>query len=260
MTAIRTPKAAPQATAGVIYRGPSLLDGAPIVVVATYRVSKTNRKTGVMLQTWILREDVSPIAAVHSGADASICGTCAHRGTRGFSDRDCYVNVSQAPNSVWRAVARGSYADVDAAAIGAGRMVRLGSYGDPAAVPLTVWQSLVSRASGHTGYTHAWRALPEAALGLQALCMASADTEADRVDAVAAGWRTFRVRTAAEPLMLAEFTCPASAEAGARTTCAACLSCAGSDGRRGSPTIIAHGAFARRFAANQARGASAVAA
>ena len=33
-------------------------------------------------------------------------------------------------------------------------MVRLGTYGDPAAVPSYVWESLLSRAKGWTGYRH----------------------------------------------------------------------------------------------------------
>jgi hypothetical protein len=46
----------------VIYRGPSILDGSPIVVIATGLGSgSSNRKTGALVQTWILRDDVSPI-------------------------------------------------------------------------------------------------------------------------------------------------------------------------------------------------------
>ena len=47
--------------AHVLYEGPSLLDGEPIVAILTgLRSSSGNRKTGAMLQTWILRADVSP--------------------------------------------------------------------------------------------------------------------------------------------------------------------------------------------------------
>ena len=45
----------------VIYRGPSLLDGAPIVVIAT--VTDTNSKTGAMVQTYIIRSDMPPTDA-----------------------------------------------------------------------------------------------------------------------------------------------------------------------------------------------------
>ena len=36
----------------ILYEGPSALDGAPIVVIATMETS--NAKTGAMVQTWIL--------------------------------------------------------------------------------------------------------------------------------------------------------------------------------------------------------------
>jgi len=63
---------------GVIYRGPSLIDGAPIVVVALW--SKANRKTGGMLQTYVIRDDMDPLKASKTGADRAICGDCPHRG------------------------------------------------------------------------------------------------------------------------------------------------------------------------------------
>ena len=53
----------------IIYEGPSLIDGGPIVVVAI--VSKRNRKTGDMLQTYIQRADTNPLEASRLGLDAS---------------------------------------------------------------------------------------------------------------------------------------------------------------------------------------------
>jgi hypothetical protein len=45
----------------VLWRGASLLDGAPIVAIVTgLAAGSSNRKTGDMLQTWILREDMAP--------------------------------------------------------------------------------------------------------------------------------------------------------------------------------------------------------
>ena len=55
---------------GIIYEGPSLIDGKPIVVIATY--SGRNRKTGLVLQTYILLRDVDPRYASKSGLDFSI--------------------------------------------------------------------------------------------------------------------------------------------------------------------------------------------
>ena len=239
-----------QPRAGVIYRGPSMIDGSPIVCVATY--TKSNSKTGAMLQTYILHADISPIDAIRAGTDAAVCGDCKHRGEPGiYSTRSCYVNIGQGPTVVWRAMRRGSYAFAQPHLIGMGRMIRLGTYGDPAAVPDAVWANLLEFSEGHTGYTHQWRG--ERFAHLSRYCMASVDTPAEAIDARAAGWRTFRVRVnGTDPAMPYEFACPASTEMGAKTTCQACKACNGNDtARRGNPMIIAHGALARRFAINQ---------
>jgi hypothetical protein len=58
------------------------------------RLNPENRKTGNMIQVWILCANESPVAAVKSGSDGIVCGDCKHRGN-GFSDRTCYVNVGQ---------------------------------------------------------------------------------------------------------------------------------------------------------------------
>ena len=61
----------------VVYRGPSLIDQKPIIVVATGVWNKTeNKKIGDMIQFWILRRDIAPILASKLGEDYSICGDC----------------------------------------------------------------------------------------------------------------------------------------------------------------------------------------
>lgn len=195
----------------ILYEGPSLLDGAPIVVIAIGLNSpSTNRKTGAMIQTYILRSNVEPTAAVASGGDKSICGDCRHRGARG-KGRTCYVNVGQGPLGVYRAYRRGRYPGISdtnyRSDIGDGRIVRLGTYGDPAAVPVYVWHQLLIGAKGHTGYTHQWRT----AVGLKSLCMASCDTCAESLEAQSLGWRTFRVDMVGTGTgVTGESLCPAS--------------------------------------------------
>lgn len=234
-----------QPTGYVIYRGPSLLDGSPIVAIAL--VASGSRKTGIMVQTYIIRDDMMPTAAVRSGADSAICGDCKHRHSAGGA---CYVVVAQGPTVVFKTFQAGRYpvAD-DVAALGRGRMVRLGAYGDPAAVPSHIWERLVSEAAGRTGYTHQWRL--GIAQPLKALVMASVDSPVESVGAQALGWRTFRVRTPEQAVQPREFVCPASDEAGKRTTCAQCGACDGAErgALKASPVIVVHGTKARRFIA-----------
>lgn len=233
---------------GIIYRGPSLLDGSPIVAIATY--SGRNRKTGAMVQTYIIREDMDPVTASRTGADAAICGACPLRGVanpakgKGQADnRACYVTLIHGPALVYRSHVRGVYPDAtdpDAAtAIGWGRMVRIGTYGDPAAVPESVWEALTMRAKGWTAYTHQWLYHPDALT----YAMASVESLTAAKYIWARNGRTFRIiRDVAEIDPAREVLCPASAEAGKRTTCADCRLCAGQATRSPkSVAIVAHG-------------------
>jgi hypothetical protein len=230
----------PRSSGAVIWEGSSPIDGAPIVAIVTWH--SRNAKTGDMGQTFILRADMRPTDAVLSGADYSICFNCKHRGDE-LNPRTCYVEVGKSVNAVHRCYAAGNYPTVspgDASAMIRGRAVRLGAYGDPAMVPASVWDSLVSRASGYTGYTHQWRT----ASSHRHLCMASVDSPAEHLEAQAQGWRTFRVRSSAADAMIpGEVVCPASVEGGNRTQCDRCRLCSGNSGRRGlcsGIAIIAH--------------------
>lgn len=236
-------------TGYVIYRGPSMLDNGPIVVVAITKKS-TNVKTGNVVQTYILVDNgLNPIENYKNLSDAAICGNCPHR--RGMGGA-CYVNVGQGPLQVYKALNRGNYpANSQAASAAAsGRIVRLGTYGDPAAVPRSVWDSLLENSAGHLGYTHQWQA--GKANHVMDICMASADTMHDRQAATTKGYRTFRVRLESEPLSRGEFVCPASKEGGYRKRCSDCKACSGGvDTRKGSPAIIVHGTLQRRFRASE---------
>ena len=244
----------------IIYRGASLLDGKPIVVVAITKESK-NSKTGNMVQTYIMADNgLSPVESAQALEDVSVCGDCKHRRGMGGS---CYVNLGQGARSVMDGVMRGIYPDVfyedadctwglmDAVK---GRKVRLGTYGDPAAVPAWVWELLLREASGHTGYTHQWR--KGKADHVKQWCMASADTMDEFAAAKFAGWRTFRVRDVnadgAEGLKYVnEMACPASEEQGKRLTCEDCMACSGGiDSKKASVTIVVHGSLKNRFAAS----------
>lgn len=242
----------------IVWEGASQIDGAPIVLIATGLArGSANGKTGAdLIQTWVLRADVSPLDAVNSGADQSICGNCPHRGQivdgRNVG-RSCYVTVFQAPRSIFAAYQRGAYDRVTpeqfATRRGA-RGVRLGSYGDPAAVPFDVWAAMLEGAPFHTGYTHQWRT---ADMRFARFVMASCDAPCDRVAAKILGYRTFRVRALTDEIEAREIVCPASEEAGFKTSCDKCRACGGLSAKARADVVIAvHGAPSK-VAAYQAR-------
>jgi len=200
-----------------------MLDGKPIVMVATgiERPSR-NEKTGPMIQTWILREDMNPLDAVRTGEDASICGACPLKGEEG-KKRVCYVNIARSPNQIWKTLSKTKpFKPRHLFNVG----LRFGSYGDPAAVPFEVLEELAGHAHITTGYTHQWRTCDQR---MKSLLMASCDSPEDREEAKAMGWATFRVKTENAPKLPKEATCPASEEAGKIMTCYNCGMCRGGD-------------------------------
>lgn len=232
----------------LLWKGPSQLNGKPIMVVATGFKRSKNEKTGNMLQTWVLSDEDNPLNAVKSGAAQSVCGHCPLGGRLQpdgtYKLGVCYINLIQGPQNVYRAIQQGSYERLNRrrhARFFQGRPIRFGSYGDPVAAPLELWEWLASLASHHTGYTHQFRHCSPA---YGRLLMASCETEADRVCAHNLGYRTFRVRHTEQPLLPGEIICPASEEAGKVRTCENCRACHGNPSGqpgRADVAIIAHG-------------------
>lgn len=225
----------------ILYEGPSVLDGKPIVVIATMKTK--NRKTGDVVQTWILRSDLNPIAALEARADESICGGCPHRRSIGGA---CYVNVGQAPLAIWKAYKAGSYGLClwpELSDAFKGKTIRLGAYGDPAAVPAHIWDGLLSQSKAHMGYTHqlAHKNFDPAILEF---CMVSADTPKVAAKAQAQGLRTFRVKSPEAPLLAGEVICLADSKG---MSCAECKACDGAKADGPSIVIDVHGSLATRY-------------
>jgi hypothetical protein len=211
----------------ILYDGPSMLDGKPIVCIAT--AGSKNEKTGAMVQTWILPRDEDPAEAVKSGEDSTVCGDCPQRPSVGGK---CYVSVMRAPLSVWKAYHRNrnqkAQRDVYRAIL-AGTPIRVGSYGDPCAVPLAVWQRLLhlSRrygATSHTGYTHQWR--NPLFQGFRWFLMASAENQASANLAQSMAWRTFAAIGAIEDKPAGSVECLSDAKG------KSCIDCGICDGAR----------------------------
>ena len=240
----------------IIYRGPSLIDGKPIIAIAVFPKGKANSKTGAMLQTYILADNgFDPMHNNKTGEDYSICGNCPHKGTPAddpakklATNRVCYVNLMHGPGQVYKAFKRGKYSEAqtpdDISSIGVGRMVRLGSYGDPLAVPKQVWDALTSEAKGWTGYTHqqgVQGADNKGVLQGASYLMLSADSKEQAQQAWKQGKRTFRIipikpsaKDALDPKH--EVICPSDKG----IQCVDCRLCKG--GSKGkSVAIVAHG-------------------
>ncbi len=228
----------------VIHRGPSKIDGQPIIVVAIW--ASTNRKTGDMLQTYIMRSDIDPLTANKYGEDYSICGNCSLKGTptldptkKQADKRPCYVVLGQGPTVVWNGLQRGIYPDYtnrqQRRALGRGRMVRIGTYGDGAAAPRFVWDDLLFEAEGHNAYSHNG--------GDPRIYMQSADTLPQAQAAWSSGFRTFRVVHDTSHLQPNEILCPSSRG----VQCVDCRLCGGSQVKAKSIAIVVHGNGAKHF-------------
>jgi hypothetical protein len=219
----------------ILYEGLSKIDNKPIVVIATMKT--TNRKTGDMVQTWIMRSDINPVEVSQSGSDVSICGTCPHRQSLGG---DCYVNIGQAPLSIFKAYKRGRYHKLpfaDYEAIFKGRAIRFGAYGDPVLIPFAIVQKLASIATKHTGYTHQWQ---DARFNeYKPYFMASADSPSEAGQALVNGWRYFRVSREAMPNNN-EVECLSVTKSIACADCGLCNGASIND-RAKSIVITAHG-------------------
>ena len=165
------------------------VNGRAYVAIATLETA--NRKTGDMVQVWFLLRDTHPVQAVQDGTDGeTVCRDCPFASGRG-----CYVNVGQAPLSIWRAFHRGAYpflSPSNYAEVFSGRKVRFGAYGNPTLLPLPLVDRIARVSDGWTGYFHDWRTNPQAqAYGRY--FMASTETADSFKAAVAAGFRTFHV-------------------------------------------------------------------
>ena len=231
-------KRKPIARGFILYRGPSMLDGSPIVVVAV--MATANPKTGDMIQTFILVDNMTPIEASKAGADTANCGNCRLRwNLKG----PCYVNLGQAPLAVFRALERGIYPMYDPELHSQYfnfRDLRMGAYGDPAAVPVEVWEHMISVTKGRTGYTHQimHEGFNEKFIGI---CQISADSPKQALKYQAMGAKTFRVAKEGDGLLEGEVQCPADTHG---TQCKDCLLC---DGTQANVAVLVHGSRAGRF-------------
>ena len=240
----------------IVYRGPSKYDGQQIVAILVKPDGRANRKTGAVVQQYIICTDIGPLEASRIGADYSICGNCKHKGTPEpnktsgvASNRTCYVQLFQGPLGVYRAFKRGHYPAAETIEqvkdFIDDSMLRLGTYGDPACLPGDLNELLIELSSAHASYTHAHTV--DEALGDKAASysMVSADSIDDAIAAHSKGFRTFRVISIStyqeqgnNALLKNEIMCPSTKG----IKCIDCKLCNGTKYKSGkSIAIIAHG-------------------
>jgi hypothetical protein len=216
----------------ILYEGPSLIDGKPIVAIITNIKRKSkNLKTGKSAQVFILRSDIHPCIAFKTGEDYSVCFNCKHR-----IWKTCYVDVSRSVTQVYLAYKRGSYpyADLDNIKMLENKVVRLGSYGDPSVISTQIWDIVASVTKRCLGYTHNWKNCNKE---LKNYCMASVDSIKEYRQAKLLGWRTFRIRY--NNIILENEKMCMGGKRG--VTCSKCLSCCGIFKNGADRTVLAHG-------------------
>lgn len=110
-----------------------------------------------------------------------------------------------------------------------GRYVRLGSYGEISIIPLEIIEVMTYHAKSWTGYTHQWR---NSDIGKYA--MASTHNKVEQLEAAVLGYRSFIVSDEKQDVV----NCPASKEAGYKSTCDKCNLCSGTLGTKSKKSIF----------------------
>lgn len=234
---VKKPRSNKPAKGYILYEGKSVLDNAPIVVIAT--MSTQNEKTGDMVQTWIIRSDVDPIEASKNKLDSSICGMCPHRTSLHGA---CYVTLHQAPLQIYKAYKKGNYKKLDNQDLihFSSKRVRLGAYGDPASVPFKVWDNILKHCAGHTGYTHQLHH-KNFDHRIATICQISADTEKEALRSWKKGYKTFRVKSENMAILEGEIQCLNTSHN------ISCVDCGLCDGSKMNIVIDIHGSRASLF-------------
>ena len=235
----------------VIYKGISLLDNeTPIMVVMSgYNKDSKNEKTGPLVQLYILPIDILPKDAYQSGSK-SVCGDCKYNGNNG-----CYVRWSHL-KSLWNSARKQNPVSMRIAKeLIKGLRVRVGAAGDPAAIPFSFWNSLLSGCENHTGYTHQWD--KDEFSSLSSLFVASTDSKDETRRANEKGWSTFEVIDNEEPSassILCLATDTTKTKNGLPFDCASCMGCNGK-GKQKNWYVKLHGATNTVAKARKARSA-----
>ena len=212
-------------------------------VIVNFQFKTTNRKTGAMIQNYFIPTAwIESNEAIENLSDKAICFDCVHNRE---NQNDCYV-----PKGLGLLGLIGKVKSLRR--IGSDNIpylndkieakllkklenkpLRFGSYGEPVLLGEELVQKISEKVDFWTGYTHEWHKNPWA----KKYFMAS--VENDLIDKAAKnmGWRTFY---AGDPVTSENVTCPASKEAGRKSTCENCRLCMGTTSKAKSVKIKIH--------------------
>lgn len=176
--------------------------------------------------------------------DADVCMDCPFAVSNGAKLGECYTHKPVQYSgflSMLRSIARmtnwddipelDSEIERSILKLCTGMYIRFGTYGEPSLMPYELASSMVAVASTWTGYTHQWSKHPQ----YSSLFMASTHDELGEQKARTEGWRSF-VASARGIKGLVQ--CPASKEAGYKTTCSKCGLCSGTEGKGNKSVVI----------------------
>ena len=117
--------------------------------------------------------------------------------------------------------------------ISQGRYIRFGTYGEPTLLPVNLVGDMVKVSKSHSGYSHQWIKKPEFA----SYFMASTHSEGQAKQAEKLGFRSF---IATDKPLNGAVVCPASKEAGFKSTCEKCGLCSGDRKGKKHVQILIH--------------------
>lgn len=108
------------------------------------------------------------------------------------------------------------------------KYIRFGTYGEPSMHPIQLINRMCVVSKNWTGYTHQWQKKD-----LGKVFMSSVHSEEEESKARSMGYRSFVVNDEDTTFV----KCPASKEAGNKSTCSSCNLCSGTEGTKSKKSI-----------------------
>ena len=199
-------------------------------VITGFKKTSNNRKTGEMLQTYLLNKSTLTSEPKIFGAKCSACPMVSK----------CYVNHDK--QSVRRTIKKllnGENTSYKFSSLQEvlpllrGQFVRLGTYGDPSALPIEDLKKITAASDGWTGYTHFFKEIDS---DYSLYLMASVESLEGELLAHALGYLTFRVLLKEDETLEVSYSSIQCLNVENEKTlvtlqCVDCLICSGTKGR-----------------------------